>query len=173
VILPVLLVLLQLQSQSPNPALAPGMGPREEVFKMVDAYIVSNLQDSLGLTDDQFARLVPLVKRLQTDRRELTLRRQALMREMRAMLQAGTATESRVSDVLKDVKAVDAELPVTLKRDQDAIDASLNPLQQAKYRVLEFNVDQRIRGLMNRWVQSQRQQQGAGREMGSPPPQQP
>ena len=36
---------------------------------MVDAYIVSNLQESLGLTDEQFVRLLPLVKRLQSERR--------------------------------------------------------------------------------------------------------
>ena len=32
---------------------------------MVDAYIVSNLQESVGLTDEQFVKVLPLVKRLQ------------------------------------------------------------------------------------------------------------
>jgi hypothetical protein len=161
---PLLFAVLGAQS----PQLPPQGGPREEVFKMVDAYIVSNLQDGLGITDDQFARLVPLVKHLQTDRRDLTQRRQALMRELRGMLQAGTATEVRVADILKDVKAIDADLPQTMRKDQDAIDAMLNPLQQAKYRVLEFNVDQRIRGLMTRWVQQQRA--GARQQGQSPQP---
>jgi hypothetical protein len=149
---------------------APG-GPREEVFRMVDAYIVSNLQDALGLSDDQFSHLVPLVKHLQNDRRELTQRRQAMMRELRGMFQAGTATEARVADVLKDVKALDADMPATLKRDLDAIDAGLTPVQQAKYRVLEFNVDQRIRGLMTRWVQQeQKERPGARQPLPSPQP---
>ena len=32
---------------------------------MVDAYVVSNLQESLGLSDEQFAKAIPLVKKLQ------------------------------------------------------------------------------------------------------------
>jgi hypothetical protein len=154
------------QARQPVPG-----GPREEVFRMVDAYIVSNLQDALGLTDDQFSKLVPLVKHLQNDRRELTQKRQAMMRELRGMFQAGTATEARVADVLRDVKALDAEMPATLKRDLDAIDAGLSPVQQAKYRVLEFNVDQRIRGLMTRWVQQeQKDRPGARPPQVSPQP---
>ncbi|HSD28761.1 MAG TPA: hypothetical protein VLL75_15770, partial [Vicinamibacteria bacterium] len=47
----------------------------DEAFKLVDAYVVSNLQESLGLTDDQFAKAIPLVKRLQTERREYLLER--------------------------------------------------------------------------------------------------
>ena len=54
---------------------APGAGPRDDAFRMVDAYIVSNLQESLGLTDEQFVKALPLVKRLQRDRRELAQRR--------------------------------------------------------------------------------------------------
>src|SRR5207244_9000710 len=50
--------------------------PREEAFRMIDAYFVSNLQESLGLTDEQFVRLLPMVKRLQTDRRQYAQRRQ-------------------------------------------------------------------------------------------------
>jgi hypothetical protein len=37
---------------------------------MVDAYLVSNLQESLGLTDEQFAKAIPLVKKVQAERRE-------------------------------------------------------------------------------------------------------
>ena len=36
-----------------------GARPRDEAFKMVDAYIVSNLQESVGISDEQFARMRP------------------------------------------------------------------------------------------------------------------
>ena len=49
--------------------------PREEAGRLVDAYILSNLQESLGLSDEQFVKLLPLVKRLQADRREAMQRR--------------------------------------------------------------------------------------------------
>jgi hypothetical protein len=125
-----------------------GARPRDEAFKMVDAYIVSNLQESVGISDEQFARLLPLVKRLQNDRRELAQRRGRALAEMRRVLESGTATETRVLDLLKDVKAVESTQHETIRRDMDAIDQVLTPIQQAKFRVLEGEVERKIRALM-------------------------
>jgi len=122
---------------------------------MIDAYIVSNLQESLELTDDQFVKLLPLVKHLQNDRRALVQRRQQSLMELRRLLASGGATEPRVSELLRQVKAVEAEEPATLRKDRDAIDAALTPLQQAKFRVLEVEVDRKIRELMNQ-IRSER-----------------
>jgi Spy/CpxP family protein refolding chaperone len=125
-----------------------GARPRDEAFKMVDAYIVSNLQESVGISDEQFARILPLVKRLQNDRRELAQRRGRALAEMRRVLESGTATETRVLDLLKDVKTVESTQHETLRRDMDAIDQVLTPVQQAKFRVLEGEVERKIRALM-------------------------
>ena len=123
--------------------------PREELYKMIDAYIVSNLQESLLLTDDQFAKLLPLVKRLQKDRREMVQRRIQALQEMRRTMAQGVATEARVEELLRELKAVETQEPVTIRRDMDAIDALLSPLQQAKYRLLEVEVERKLRALMN------------------------
>lgn len=123
--------------------------PRDEAFKMVEAYVVSNLQESLGLTDEQFAKVLPHVTRLQRDRRDLAQRRGQALAEMRRQLGSGVATESRVAELLKQVKAVELEQPEVLRRDMDAIDAVLNPVQQAKFRLLEGEVERKIRALMN------------------------
>jgi Spy/CpxP family protein refolding chaperone len=122
--------------------------PRDEAFKMIDAYIISNLQESLGLTDEQFAKVVPLVKRLQRDRRELAQRRMHSIQEMRQLLGSGTATEARVSELLKAVRAAEAEERSEVQRDLEAVEAALTPIQQAKYRILEIEVERKIRELM-------------------------
>ena len=134
--------------ESSNPAAAEGRRPREEAFRMIDAYLVSNLQEGLGLTDEQFVRLLPLVKRLQSDRRQYAQRRQRALHEIRRMLQSGEATESRIEELLREVKAVENEEPQALRRDREAIDAGLSPLQQAKFRILELEVERKIRDLM-------------------------
>jgi len=121
---------------------------REEVFKMVDAYIVSNLQESLGLGDDQFVKLLPLVKRLQSDRRDFAQRRQQTLQEMRRLLKSGGATEGRIAALLAETKVVEQEEPAALRKDREAVDAALSPLQQAKFRVLEVEVEQKLRELM-------------------------
>lgn len=123
---------------------------REEALRMVDAYIVSNLQESLGLTDEQFVKVLPLVKKLQTDRREYFMGRMRALREMRRLLSSGSATEPQILDQLKELKALDAEGPAKTRRDVEALDAVLGPMQQAKYRVLEVDVERRMRELMGR-----------------------
>jgi Spy/CpxP family protein refolding chaperone len=123
---------------------------REEAFRMVDAYVVSNMQESLGLTDEQYAKAIPLVKKLQIDRRAYFVERTRAVREMRRLLREGGATEAQVLDLLKQVNALDAEGPARVRKSVDALDAVLTPIQQAKLRVLELEVEQRMRELMGR-----------------------
>jgi hypothetical protein len=123
---------------------------RAEAFKMVDAYVMSNLQESLGLSDEVFARTIPLVKKLQAERREYLAERTRTVREMRRLLQQGGAPEAQVLDLLQRLKALDADGPQQARKNMDALDAVLTPLQQAKFRVLELEVEQRMRELMNR-----------------------
>lgn len=124
--------------------------PRDEAFKIIDAYVISNLQESLGLTDDQYLKLLPLVKKLQDERRGFAQRRMRAVMELRQAFRSGVATESHVAERLKDLKDVEAQEPGAVKRHRDAIDAALTPVQQAKFRVMEVEVEQRIRQLMSR-----------------------
>jgi len=151
--------------------LAQGAGPREEAFKMIDAYVVSNLQESLQLTDEQFVKLLPLVKRLQSDRRDLALRRQQALQELRRLLATGSATEPRVYELLKQVKSVETDEATVARRDREAVDAALSPLQQAKFRILEIDVERKIREVMNQ-IRAERRGGGPGqarRPQGTPP----
>ncbi len=133
-----------------EPLAAPDRPARDEAFKMVDAYLVSNLQESLGLTDEQFARAIPLVKKLQGDRRQLLAERARTMREMRRLLRQGGATEAQVLELLGQLKTLDADGPIQNRKNVEALDAALTPIQQAKFRVLELEVEQRIREVMGR-----------------------
>jgi Spy/CpxP family protein refolding chaperone len=121
---------------------------REEAGRMVDAYVLSNLQESLGLSDDQFVKLLPLVKRLQAERRETMERRSRALREMRRLLKSGSATEPEVLAQLKEFKAIETDEPARGRKDMEAIDGLLTPLQQAKFRVFEAEVGQKLRELM-------------------------
>ena len=136
-------------AQEDAPA-GPDRPARDEAFKMVDAYLVSNLQESLGLDDAQFAKAIPLVKRLQGERRTYFVERTRTVREMRRLLRQGGANETEVLDLLKQLKALDVDGPAQTRKNVEALDALLTPVQQAKYRVLEVEVEQRMRELMNR-----------------------
>jgi hypothetical protein len=134
--------------------------PRDEVIKMIDAYIVSNLQESVGLTDDQFVKVLPLLKKLQSDRRSYAERRRERLQEMRRLFESGRASEQRIAELMKDVLVLENEQPEILRKDVEALDAVLTTVQKAKLRLLEIQVEQNIRELMNRVRQQQRP--GAG-----------
>ena len=123
---------------------------RDETFRLMDAYLISNLQESVGLTDEQFARALPLVKKLQSDRRDFARRRMQALRTLRKTLASGGATEAGVTDLLKNVKTASADERAAAVRNAEALDAVLTPLQQAKYRVFEAEVDIRLRHLLAR-----------------------
>ena len=80
--------------------------------------------------------------------------------ELRRLLGSGAATEEKVKELLRRVKAAEAEEPVVLGRDRDAIDSALSFVQQAKFRVFEAEVDHKIRELM---TQIRAQRRGEGR----------
>lgn len=157
------LIFLMLTAAAASAAAQPAGGPRrprDEAFRMIEAYIVSNMQEALGVTDEQFARLLPLVKRLQRDRRELAQRRIQTLQELHRVMRQGGATEARVTELLRELKALEVEEPATIRRNMDAIDAVLTPVQQAKYRLLEVEVERRLRALM-----AQMRQNRARREL--------
>jgi hypothetical protein len=137
--------------------------PREEIFRMVDAYVAEHLQESLALSDEQLNRLMPLVRKLNADRRRLAERRMHALFQMRRMFKDGTATDARIAELLQQVKSAEVEEPTAIRAGHDAIDAQLTPLQQAQFRVLEAEVEHRVRQVMAR-VRGQR----AGRP-GAPP----
>lgn len=164
-----LLLALSVPGLAQAPPESRGAGPgrgRDEVFRMVDAYILSNLQESLGLTDEGFVKLLPPVKRLQTDRREALRRRMQSIGELRQAFKAGTATEARVAEMMKAVRQREAEDNQQQRANLEAIDAQLTPVQQAKFRILELEVEQRLRRLLE---QARPQQQGGARRPGRNP----
>jgi hypothetical protein len=123
---------------------------RDETFRLMDAYLISNLQESLGLTDEQFAKALPLVKKLQSDRRDFAKRRMQALRLLRKTLVSGSATEVSVGELLRDLKSASADERAGTLRNLDVLDAVLTPIQQAKYRVFEAEVDLRLRHLLAR-----------------------
>ena len=133
---------------------------------MVDAYLVSNMQESLDLSDDQFAKAIPLVKKLQRERRDYLMERVRVMREMRRLLREGGSKEATVLELLQEAKKLETEGPERTRRNLEALDALLTPIQQAKFRVLEGEVEQRVRELTNR----ARAARPGARQRGEPQP---
>lgn len=144
--------------------------PREEIYRMVDTYLAGHLQENLGLSDEQLDRVLPLVRKLNADRRGFAERRIRAIHQMRRMMKAGMANDPRIAELLQQVKAAEAEEPVAVRAGHDAIDAVLTPVQQAQFRVLEAEVEHRMRQVMARVRGERRDGQGRPRREGAPRP---
>ena len=122
----------------------------EEAFRMVDAYVIANLQESLGLDEATYEEAIPLVNKLQKTRRKFYGERGRKQREMRRLLRSGSATETQVIELLESYKGLEIEGPERIRKQMSELDALLTHLQQAKYRVFEVEGELRMRDLMRR-----------------------
>ena len=99
----------------------------------------------------------------------MVLRRNQPLMELRRLLASGGATEPRVRELLAQIKSAETEEPGLLRKDRDAIDAALSPIQQAKFRVMEMEIEHKIRELMTQVRQQQRRGGPARRREDRPP----
>jgi hypothetical protein len=139
----------------------PPRRPREEIFQMVDGYVADHLQEKLALSDEQLHQVLPLVRKLSADRRRFAESRIRAIREMRRMMKAGAANDARMTELLQQLKAAEMEEPTAIRADHDAIDALLTPVQQVQFRILDAEIEHRLRQVMAR-VRGERYG-GAGR----------
>ncbi len=131
-------------------------GPnRDEVEGMMDAYILSKLQDALELTDEQFGTMVVAQKKLQDTRRDYRQGRMTLLRQMRQTLRRDQAGEEELVHLLDELDSLEIEFSQNQRARYAAIDDILEIRQRARYRILETEIQRRLTQLM-RQVRGQR-----------------
>ncbi len=132
------------------------VGPnRDEVEGMMDAYILSKLQDALELTDEQFGTMVVAQKKLQDTRRDYRQGRMSLLRRMRQTLRRDQAREEELTHLLDELDSLEIEFSQNQRARYAAIDDILEIRQRARYRILEAEIQRRLTQLM-RQVRGQR-----------------
>lgn len=158
-------------AQEGRPGGKSSRGPREEIARMVDAYVAEHLQERIGLSDEQVEHVLPLVRKLNADRRQFAERRIRALHQMRRMMKSGTANDARVAALLQELKAAEAEEPAVIRADHDAVDALLTPVQQVQFRILEAEIEHRLRRVIARVRGERRERSGGPRREESPRPQ--
>ena len=157
------------QEPPSRPGGRPGGRPREEVFRLLDQYVTANLQPRLGLGDEQTARALPLVRRLHTDRRRYAENRLQALGQLRRFARTGVTDDAKAAELLRGVRAAEAEEQAAVRSAQEALDGVLTPTQQVKYRLFEAEVEHRIRQAMAR-MRQERRDGGGGRFRPDGPP---
>lgn len=132
---------------------------REELHGMLDAYIISKLQEALRLGDEQYARVIVAQKKLNEQRRDYHRERRELLQQLRQSLAGDKPSEAELSRLLERLEALRSEFEARQKAAYAALDALLTVEQRARHRLLEVEVEGRMQEMMR---EIRRQRRGAG-----------
>ncbi|HEX6974732.1 MAG TPA: hypothetical protein VF147_10035 [Vicinamibacterales bacterium] len=134
-----------------------------DVVSMLDAWAVVQAQEALQLSDAQYGPFVTRLKKLQETRRRNQRMRNRLLQDLRQL--AGTQVnppydDNGIRDRLRALREHDERAAAELKQAYDALDQSIEPAQQARFRIFEETLERRKLDLLMRARQGARR--GAG-----------
>jgi Spy/CpxP family protein refolding chaperone len=141
---------------------APGL-TAAELERWFDSYVLLQAQDTLKLTDAQFARMLPPLKALQSARRRHLQARRQILNAMAGLVKANPVDEAALRDRLKGLKDLEARFRDEIQRAYDSLDDVLDPAQQARFRLFEEQVERRKIDLLMRARQRASEQTGTPR----------
>ena len=130
-----------------------------QVHQLFDAMLVMQAQEALALSEPQYAQFVSRLKALQDTRRHNQQQRIKLIADLQRLTNprnpkpAGEPELRRRLDALQQLESRQAS---ELRRAYSDIDEVLTPLQQARFRVLEEQIERRKLELIGRARQNQR-----------------
>jgi hypothetical protein len=117
-----------------------------EIQRIFDGYVMVQVQDALGLSEQQFAQAVPRLKTLQDTRRRHQQQRGRLLMELQRLtrLARGEGTdEGAIKERLTRLHEIDAQFAEDLRRAYRALDDVLDIRQQGRFRVFEEQIERK------------------------------
>jgi hypothetical protein len=123
--------------------------PAQPIQDMVEGFYVSQLRSQMELSDDQFAKLLPLVEQTLRERREISGRRTQAMNELRLLIEQG-GSEEDMKRLIGEIDKTDAEIQASQQKFLDSADPLLTIRQQARLRVVQAMIETRIRLMIER-----------------------
>ena len=142
------------QPQQPPKAGAPtdDMSPMQ-VHQLFDAMLVMQAQDALALSEPQYAQFVSRLRTLQEARRRNQQERVRMIAELQRLTNPRNpkpADESEITRRLSALQELESRQAADLRRAYNGIDEVLNPMQRARFRVLEEQIERRKLELVSR-----------------------
>ncbi len=133
------------QLRRPN-AMAPRGAPIED---LVEGFYISQFSEVVGVGDDQLAKVLPILRQGLRERREIAARRAQTLNQLRLVTERGDA-EDEIRKLVREIDKTDADALTRQQKLVNEIDPHLNARQQAKFRMFQVMVEQRIRQMLDR-----------------------
>lgn len=141
------------QAESDAADVANTLRATNELIGMLDAYATIQAQQALQLSDEQYGRFIPLLKRLQETRRRNQQARNRMIGELRRLAGPRAATPADDGVLVEKLKALrehDERAAGEIRTAVAAIDEILTPTQQARFRIFEEHIENRKLDLLLR-----------------------
>ncbi len=123
--------------------------PVPEIQEMIQGFYVSRLQQELTLDDEQFVELLPALRDSLEQRNRLGQEHSRALNELRRALQEG-ASDDEFNRLVQDVDNTERQLRDVQEELLREVDPTLTPEQRARFRIVQPNVENRIRNLIER-----------------------
>lgn len=132
-----------------GPATPPPVTDRAPIQEMIEGFYVSRFQQELDLDDEHFVRLLPSLRESLERRNQLSQRHNRTLGALEQALESG-ASDEELTGLIQQLDDTDRqlrEIQDDLLRD---VDPTLSPQQRARFRIVQPNVENRIRNLIER-----------------------
>jgi hypothetical protein len=131
-----------------------------QLATMLDTYAMFQAQQQLSIGDERFGTFAGRLKKLQDTRRRNQRQRLRIVQELRQLAgpkAAPALDDAAIRAALTALKEHDVRAAAELRAAYDALDEILDPRQQARYRILEEQIERRKLDLILRAQERARQ----------------
>jgi len=134
-----------------------------ELQRLFDAYLVREAQKALHLDDEQFRRVLPRLRELQSARRRHEQARQRIIAALARLSSREAGGDAAIAGRLRELQEHDDRASAELRRAYDDLDGELDVRRRARFRVFEQTMERRKFQLMLRARRDEAGRQGPGR----------
>jgi hypothetical protein len=114
-----------------------------ELERWLDSYVLIQAQDALKITDAQFPRFLQRLNAVQATRRRNAAARRQILATFGRQLRATPVDEAGMREQLKALRELEVRAADELRKAYDGLDEALEPVQQARFRLFEQQVERR------------------------------
>jgi Spy/CpxP family protein refolding chaperone len=158
-----------LRAQAPGDSGArPNSAETEQLRAQIRQRWNSHLRATLGLTDEQAAKLEDTERRHEAERQPIRARQRAIGQVLDAELASGSPNQDRVTQLMNERQQNRLALQEIDRREDGEMQRYLTPVQRARYQEERRRFQERVRDLVQ-----QRRQQRQPREPGQARPPRP
>ena len=129
-----------------------------ELQRLFDAYALMQAQAALQLSDEQYPRFLSRLRALQDVRRRAQSDRVRMLQQLRRLVQdrQGEAGDDRLREQMRALRELTERSAAEIVRAVEEVDEVLEPVQQARLRLFDEQMERRKLDLLMRARRGQR-----------------